>query len=198
MKYYFIFIGIFLLASCKNFSAKKQPVFTAKGLDVVIEIPAGTNHKIEYNSSSNQFENDQIDGKTRVIDFLPYPGNYGYIPSTHMDKKRGGDGDALDVLLISESLPTGTTVPTIPIAALVLKDKGEIDTKIIVVPADSTYRVIESTDYQDFLIRYNAAHHIIQEWFMSYKGLGKMELIGWQDEQYAKAEIKKWSKKEDQ
>ena len=77
---------------------------------MVVEIPAGTNHKIEYDPSTDSFENDKKDGKDRVISFLPYPGNYGFIPSTLMNKDRGGDGDALDILVIGESEPTGTVL----------------------------------------------------------------------------------------
>jgi len=184
------------LTACQNESStRSKPEFTAKGINAIIEIPAGTNQKIEYNKESKEFEQDQEDGKGRVINFLPYPGNYGFIPSTLMDKKRGGDGDPLDILVISEAFETGTIVPTIPIAALMLKDGGEMDTKIIAVPADSTYRVMQATDFQTFLLEYNAAQHIIQEWFMNYKGLGKMELIGWKDEHFAIQEIRKWTKK---
>ena len=188
-------LGLLLFGACQN---KQADVYTQDthsptgGIQVVVEIPAGTNHKIEFQPSSQQFVNDSIAGKERIINFLPYPGNYGFIPSTMMDKKRGGDGDALDVLVIGESVPTGQTIATRPIGVLMLRDKGEMDSKIIAIPADSTLQVINPKDYEDFFIRYNAAHHIIQEWFMNYKGLGVMELVSWQDEQYALREIEKW------
>ena len=86
----------------------------SNNVNMVIEIPAGTNKKIEYDKNLNDFFIDKMDGVDRVINFLPYPGNYGFIPSTKMDKKRGGDGDALDILLISESMDTGTIVDVIP------------------------------------------------------------------------------------
>ncbi|MDA9133798.1 inorganic diphosphatase, partial [Gammaproteobacteria bacterium] len=54
-------------------------------LQMVVEIPAGTNKKIEYDKNINEFFIDKIDGVDRVINFLPYPGNYGFIPSTKMD-----------------------------------------------------------------------------------------------------------------
>jgi len=73
---------------------------------MVVEIPAGSNHKIEINTNSGAFEVDQQDGKDRVVDFLPYPGNYGFVPGTKMSKAAGGDGDALDILLIAESQAT--------------------------------------------------------------------------------------------
>ncbi len=174
------------------------PAFGEKGVNVVIEIPAGSNQKIEINKATGKFENDQLDGSNQVIDFLPYPGNYGFIPSTMMDKSAGGDGDALDVLVIAESLPTGTILEIIPIAALMMMDGGEIDTKIIGIPVDSTRRIIQATDFEHFLIDYNMAQNIIQDWFLNYKGLGKVEMKGWFDEKYAMEEIKKWKLKVEQ
>lgn len=168
------------------------PAFTEDGINVVIEIPAGTNHKLEYQKASNSFENDIENGEERVIGFLPYPANYGFIPSTLLDPNEGGDGDALDVLLIAETLPTGTVVEAKPIAALRLNDSGELDTKIIAVPVSEEQRLFEVKDFIAFMVEYDAAKLIIEEWFLSYKGFGKTELLGWEDENYAIREIKKW------
>jgi inorganic pyrophosphatase len=162
------------------------------GVNVIIEIPAGTNHKIEYDYATKTFKVDQENGKDRVIDFLPYPGNYGFIPGTLMDKEKGGDGDALDILVIAESLPTGTAIEVIPIAALELLDNGEIDTKLIAIPVDSTLRVIQATNFEDFMIEYNIVQTIIKDWFLNYKGLGKVEMVAWKDEKFAMAKIEKW------
>jgi len=192
----FLFVLIIIAFSACNLEKTTNPLslpaFGEKGVNVVIEIPAGTNHKIEFNKSTGKFENDQIYGKDRVVNFLPYPGNYGFIPSTLMDESAGGDGDALDVLVISESLPIGTVLEVIPIAALMMVDGGEIDTKIIAVPVDSTKRVIQATDFEHFLIDYNMAQNIIQDWFLNYKGLGIVKMKGWFDEKYAMEEIRKW------
>ena len=184
------------MLSC-NFSSKtvdyeRLSATIGDGINVVVEIPAGTNHKIEYQADKERFENDLIDGKTRVIDFLPYPGNYGFIPSTYMDPKRGGDGDALDVLVIGESVATGAVLEALPVGVLLLKDKGELDSKIIAVPLDAAKRSMQVANFQDLLIEYDAAKRIVEEWFLNYKGYGTMELIGWQDEEYAWNEIRKW------
>jgi inorganic pyrophosphatase len=184
-----------LLAGCeqeKPINPLSLPAFGEKGVNVVIEIPAGSNYKIEINKSTGKFENEKLNGKNHLIDFLPYPGNYGFIPSTLVGKPTDLEGDELDVLVISESLPTGTILEVIPIAALMMVDGGKIDTKIIAVPADSTKRVIEALDFEHFLIDYNMAQNIIQDWFLNYKGLGKVEMKGWFDEKYAMEEIKKW------
>lgn len=189
-------IPLFLLLffSCKEAKPdfKNLPVNTSNGIMAVIEIPSGTNRKVEYNYATDRFEIDVKDGKERVIDFLPYPGNYGFIPSTLMDENRGGDGDALDILVIAESLETGDTISVIPIGTLLLNDSGELDTKIIAVPADPSKQVIQATDFQTFTVKYNMAQKIIENWFLNYKGLGVMELIGWKNDKYARMEIEKW------
>lgn len=172
---------------------KALPALTDRGVHVVVEIPAGTNRKIEYRRESGDFVVDRIEDRERVIRFLPYPGNYGFIPSTLMDAAQGGDGDALDVLVIGESRPTGTVLEAVPVGALRLRDRGELDTKIIAVPADASGRVIDVTNFRDLLLQQDAARRIIEEWFLNYKGLGAVELIGWEDEHYAMEAIKRWA-----
>lgn len=184
-----------LSIGCKqsNQDVYHAATFTAQGIQATIEIPAGTNAKVEFDPSLGDFKIDQKAGKDRIIDFLPYPGNYGFIPNTMMDKERGGDGDALDVLVICPRLETGTLINVIPIACLMLQDDDEIDTKIIAIPADSTLRVIQALDYRSFAVDYHAAKDIIQTWFLNYKGIGATTLLGWRDEKYAMAEVQKWA-----
>ena len=194
----FLSLAIFGLSACKQLSSKidynSLPALTENGgINVVVEIPAGTNHKIEFRKDKKVFENDLENGQIRVIQFLPYPGNYGFIPSTFMDPAQGGDGDALDVLLIAEAVETGQVVEARPIATLLLSDNGEIDTKIIAVPIDSEKNLIKAQNFIEFMLEYDAAKRIIEEWFLNYKGLGSTELLGWEDENYAAKEIDKWA-----
>ena len=202
---YALLLTLFIASSCNSGDAIKPP-FRIKRIkydrlpantedgfyNAVIEIPAGTNKKIEYNKKSKKFEIDQRDDKDRIVDFLPYPGNYGYIPGTLMDKGRGGDGDAIDVLVLAENLPTGTVIPVRPIATLMLFDEGEADTKIIAIPVDTSLQTMHITGFEHFMIDYDAARHIIETWFMNYDGLGTNEFRGWNNEDYAKKEIEKW------
>jgi inorganic pyrophosphatase len=171
------------------------PAITAKGINAVIEIPAGTNHKSEYDYESGEFVVETRNGKKRVVDFLPYVGNYGFVPSTYMDPAAGGDGAAIDILVISESVPSGTVMEVIPIASLQLINRKKIDTKLIAVPVDTSLRVMNATDFMTFTIKYNSAQQIIENWFLNYNGPGAMEINGWKDERQAMAEVKKWLSK---
>ena len=173
---------------------RNLPALEGEYLQMIVEIPAGTNQKIEFDYTDGTFKIDQVNGKDRVIDFLPYPGNYGFIPGTLMDKERGGDGDALDILVIGESVTTGTAMPVIPIGALILRDRDEIDTKLIAIPADPALQVIKVEDFMSFALKYDAARRIIEDWFQNYKGPVGVEVIRWEDEKYAWSEVKKWTK----
>ena len=109
-----------------------------------------------------------------------------------MDKSLGGDGDALDVLLISERLDTGTILDVIPIALLVLDDSDEIDTKIIAIPANKNLQVIDANLFKELNDKYPALKQIIELWFLNYKGAGSINFISWGDEVDALNEINKW------
>jgi inorganic pyrophosphatase len=190
---YLFFLSFLIFASCNEINYYKIPMHSEDGnIQAVVEIPAGTNLKTEYNPESNQFWADSINSKVRRINFLPYPANYGFIPSTYMDKDRGGDGDALDVLIICESLPLKTVLEVIPIGMISLSDRGEIDNKIIAVPFDPAKQVIEAKSFKDLKEQYPQVIHIIESWFLNYKGSGKIEVLGWMDEKEAIKEIEKW------
>lgn len=208
MKFLILPVIVLLLASCVNTeteedvtpSASKEvlpdygiaPLRDKQGnITAVIEIPAGTNHKYEYNYESKKFVCEIRNGKPRVVKFLPYPGNYGFIPGTLMDQERGGDGDALDVLVLSESIPQGRVIGIKPIATLKLIDKGEEDHKIIAVPANKELNVLNVTSFEDLSA---PVKEIIKTWFTSYKGPDKMKFQSWESDSATYAEIEKWVK----
>lgn len=96
-------------------------------INVVVEIPTGSNHKIEWNRKLACFELDRVE----PIAFAK-PCNYGFIPQT-LDE----DGDELDALIITEQpLTTGIFLQAKVIGVMKFVDDGEVDDKIIVVPAD--------------------------------------------------------------
>ncbi|WBQ08883.1 inorganic diphosphatase [Hyphomonadaceae bacterium ML37] len=107
---------------------------------VVIEIPAG---------SATKYEIDAQTGLVFVDRFLSmpvvYPANYGSIPSS-----MGEDGDPLDALVLTrEPIVPGALIRVRAIGALIMLDDGEIDDKIIAVPAsdiDPAYDEIRSID----------------------------------------------------
>ena len=109
-----------------------------------------------------------------------------------MSYEYGGDGDPLDVLLISEKLNTGNVIEIIPVAILVMNDNGENDSKIIAVPKNNDLQIIHVNSYEDLVNNYIAIKEIIELWFINYKGDGLVEFVEWKDEYSAQNEIKRW------
>lgn len=142
-------------------------------VQVVVEIPVGSNDKIEFNKQSQNFEVD------RKIAYLPYPVNYGFIPGTLSDASLGGDGDPADVLLLSTRVPTGMVMDGYAIAALKLIDRGEEDVKVLVIPVDSTLRVLPCDSWECITSSYPQVPMLIEDWFLSYKGTDITISEGW-------------------
>lgn len=96
-------------------------------LNVVIEIPTGSNHKIEWDREHACFMLDRVEPMA-----FAKPCNYGFIPQT-IDE----DGDELDVLMITDQpLTTGIWMKAKILGVMKFVDGGEVDDKIICVPAD--------------------------------------------------------------
>lgn len=158
----------------------------------VIEIPAGTNSKIEYDKNLKEFKPSFRNGEERTIDFLAYPANYGFIPSTYSDPQSGGDGDPLDILVLSSSLNPGDIVEVLPIAILKLTDNNEQDFKVIAIPTDASKQTIRVANYEEFVKKYDPARKIIETWFLNYDLQDDTVLLGWGDEKEAIREIERW------
>jgi inorganic pyrophosphatase len=96
-------------------------------INVVIEIPTGSNHKIEWDREHACFMLDRVEPMA-----FAKPCNYGFIPQT-IDE----DGDELDALVITEQpLTTGIWLKARVLGVMKFVDGGEVDDKIICVPAD--------------------------------------------------------------
>ncbi len=152
-------------------------------INVVIEIPAGTQQKWEAKKSGKGLKWDRKNGKLRVIQYLPYPGNYGMVPRTLLPKSAGGDGDPLDVIVLGSASPRASVVSAIPVGILKLTDGGEQDDKIIAVP--ETGPLSDVRNLQELDARYPGVTEIIEIWFTSYKGAGKMASSGFADQDAA-------------
>lgn len=150
-------------------------------INVINEIPAGSNLKIEWDRKKAIFVLDRVDP---VI--FTKPCNYGFIPQT-LDE----DGDELDALIIcDEPIATGIALEARIIGIMNFEDDGEMDHKVVVVPADDRHTgdsVQSLDDLPDQWLR-QAEHH-----FNHYKDLkkpGSTKVLGWGNAEDAKKTIK--------
>ena len=128
-------------------------------INVVVEIPTGSTHKIEWNRELAAMQLDRVEPKV-----FAKPTNYGFIPQTL-------DGDELDVLMVTDQpLTTGIYTKARVLGVMKFVDDGEVDDKIIAVPADdrdtgNTYKTL--ADLPEQLIKQIEFH------FNHYKDLKK-------------------------
>lgn len=148
-------------------------------VNTVVEIPEGSRLKVEWDRQRAAFMLDRVEPK-----IFAKPCNYGFIPQT-LDE----DGDELDTLIICpEPLTTGVWLEARIIGVLRFEDDGEVDDKVVVVPADNRDDDrINSLDDIPQLIK-QLEHH-----FTHYKDLkkpGSTIVKGWGDVEEAKAIVK--------
>ncbi|MBK6753865.1 MAG: inorganic diphosphatase [Flavobacteriales bacterium] len=170
---------------------EELPAFVREGVvRAVIEIPAGTVDKRQYDVASNTFPIDRRAGVPRRLAFLPYPANYGFIPGTQMDKAQGGDGDALDVFVLCTAQPGGTVMEVEPIGIIELVDAGERDDKVVAIPVD---RALLNMDVDDIHELPAAAREILVTWLLHYDPVDGAQLVGVKGREDALASIRRWS-----
>ena len=148
-------------------------------VNTVVEIPEGSRLKVEWNRQRAAFMLDRVEPK-----IFAKPCNYGFIPQT-LDE----DGDELDTLIICpEPLTTGVWLEARIIGVLRFEDDGEVDDKVVVVPADNRDDDrINSLDDIPQLVK-QLEHH-----FTHYKDLkkpGSTIVKGWGDVEEAKTIVK--------
>lgn len=159
-------------------------------VNTVIEIPKGSTLKIEWDRQRAAFMLDRVEPGIFVK-----PANYGFIPQT-LDE----DGDELDTLVVTdEPIPTGVWLEAKIVGVLNFEDDGDMDYKIVCVPADDRNSGDRINSLADLGERWQqqVEHH-----FTHYKDLkkpGSTKVQGWGDVEEAKKviaeSIERWQNK---
>jgi inorganic pyrophosphatase len=144
-------------------------------VEALIEIPAGSQNKYEYDKEKGRFVLDRV-----LYSPMHYPTEYGYLEGTLAE-----DGDPLDILVL-------TTFPTFPgcviearvIGALVMSDDKGQDEKLLAVPVnDPRWNHVNRLE--------DVSPHTLKEiahFFEVYKDLENKKTVieGWKDAEFAK------------
>jgi inorganic pyrophosphatase len=139
-------------------------------INVLIEIPAGSKNKYEFDKDMNAMALDRV-----LSSSVQYPYDYGFIPNT-----LGNDGDPLDgIVMMDQPTFPGCVIAARPIGMLEMIDGGDRDEKILCVPdKDPRYANVKS-------LKDVPQHRLdeISEFFKTYKNLEKKvtEILGWKD-----------------
>jgi inorganic pyrophosphatase len=188
----FTFNDLYTLDGGKDLVSVSPALNWDGSVNAVVEITAGTLAKWEVNGRLPdgtrpddgklrwEFEN----GKPRVIRYLGYPGNYGFIPGTLNE-----DGHQLDILILGPPLPMGAVVKAKAIGVLKMQDEGEMDDKILAATKESPF--YEISDLSEMEAHFPGVREIIETWFSHYKGQTAVTVDGWGNKKEAELVITK-------
>jgi len=136
---------------------------SAEEMNVIVEIPRGSNNKYEIDKESGLIKLDRVLHSAQT-----YPFDYGFVPQTLWD-----DGDALDVLILTTNpLFPGLLIPVRPVALMQMTDAGEDDAKVIAVPKDDP----RWSQVQDLADINKHTLKEIEHFFVTYKKLQNKEV----------------------
>jgi len=127
-------------------------------IDVIVEIPAGSRNKYEYDHERHVIRLDR-----RLATAMTYPADYGFVPDT-----LALDSDPLDALVILDD-PTfpGCLVRVRVVGVFRMKDEAGPDSKLLTVLEHDPIRT-ETLDVSDL------PSHLLDEiahFFSAYKAL---------------------------
>tara|TARA_B100000780_G_scaffold260813_1_gene212817 strand:+ start:60 stop:734 length:675 start_codon:yes stop_codon:yes gene_type:complete len=183
------------IAGQKNFLHSYEAFNKDQTINVVIEIPAGSNEKWEVSKVDGTLRWNFSNNSYQVIKYLPYVANYGFIPQTIYPKKLGGDGDPIDVVLLGKKIKRGKVIKSKILGIMLMTDDGEQDDKIIAIPYDGKiFPQNNLENLEDLKKNYPGVLKIIETWFYNYKRSGQVEIHGY-DTKYKAIEIIKASQK---
>lgn len=144
-------------------------------VEAIIEIPAGSQNKYEYDKEKGFLRLDRV-----LYSPVHYPTDYGYVAETLEE-----DGDPIDILvLVTNPTVPGCIIDARVIGVLAMADDKGVDNKLLGVPVrDPRFEGVG--DLKDI-----PAHVLreIEHFFRTYKDLeGKqVQILGWQGAAEAK------------
>ena len=152
-------------------------------LNVIIEIPEGSNIKYEIDKDMDSVVVDRF-----VAMPMYYPANYGFINKTLAD-----DGDPTDVLVVTpQPIAPGCVIRCRPIGILNMEDESGVDEKVVAVPHTKVTTLYDDVNELEDLPKLLVDQ--IKAFFETYKDLedGKwVKVTGWEDSASAKEKIKR-------
>jgi inorganic pyrophosphatase len=128
----------------------QQPSGAPDTVMALIEIARGGRAKYEFDAATGRLVVSRMLPATH-----PYPVAYGTFPCT-----LAGDGDPLDLLLLTDvAVEPGVLVPVRPIGMMRMRDRGDEDDKLVVVPVGDPREAIS-----------DAERVTLETFFRTYKG----------------------------
>jgi len=147
-------------------------------INIVVEISKNTSSKWQISKIDGSLEHEFFMGEPRIVNYSPYPVNYGIIPRTVIPINKGGDGDPLDAIILGKEIEMGKVMKVKVIGVLKMTDFGEQDDKIIAVQLND-----EFSKYNEINELKKSNNNLLDEvilWFQNYKGENIIKVAGYE------------------
>jgi len=147
-------------------------------INIVVEISKNTSSKWQISKIDGSLEHEFFMGEPRIVNYSPYPVNYGIIPRTVIPINKGGDGDPLDVIVLGKEIEMGKVLKVKVIGVLKMTDFDEQDDKIIAVQLND-----EFSKYNEINELKKSNNNLLDEvilWFQNYKGENIIKVFGYE------------------
>lgn len=143
----------------------------------VVVQPAG---ELPYYHLNDSGDNLLLDSTLAAQwDFLPCPANLGIL------QPLDGVHPGITTLILATRVPAGTRLQMHLLALCQLNTSDGIKTYLVGYPHNPKLRIIRAGNYQDFSTAYDQTRTLIQNYLVQREGLGKVERVRWQNEQFA-------------
>ena len=169
-----------LAIGCRSPELQELPAKGEEGVFVVVETPAGSVEVIRYDPATQGFAADS--GK---VAFLPFPGNWGFVPSTHIPYSKGQSFAPVETLILGKRLESGALVEVRLVAAVILSEKGRRSLLTLATPVDTALCNMDIRDFPDLAIGYPGVKSGLEQWLRQRKGAHPVEVLDWKDGQFA-------------
>ncbi|GAB5465412.1 MAG: hypothetical protein Kapaf2KO_08480 [Candidatus Kapaibacteriales bacterium] len=189
---------VFFFISCKENKTlyELSPISENGNYLAIITIPAGTSELYEYDTNALTMRVKNVDGKDEIYPHLPFPVNYGFIPSTYSDLSSKNLDEPLELFILTASYSKTTLMEVLPIATMEFLDEGGKAKYIpVAVPYDKQFRTLDITSWEGFESE-ATAKEIIQIWASKWKESEGWTFQGWKDESFTKSYLEERTIKE--
>lgn len=102
------------------------------------------------------------------LPYLPLLGNLSYLGE-----------NKTEILTLSKPVAQGEKIYIEPVAFLEYKSNGQNNYVIIAVPTNKDLISIDVVDLVDLSVKFSSVKRIIEQWYSSYNGLGKNQVVKW-------------------
>ncbi|WP_082017127.1 inorganic diphosphatase [Hymenobacter sp. DG25B] len=181
--------GLLGAASSCGTDYANLPTFSAerKLLQVVVEVPAGTNHLQYFDPATQEFRAMHRAGLEQVVEYLPCPGNQGFIPGT----RAAGSELPMQSLVLAETQAQGTIMEVLPLALLTLDDNGTLKNIVVTTPARPSQQILPKVEsWQDLTRQYPSVREAVRQWYQHQGRAGEIRIVSWKDERAAEQAVK--------